>query len=278
MADADKRYIHGHSRAEQDRLVAQAEYWRDTLILPDLAYRSGQRLLDIGCGVGAVLGVIGQAFPGLALAGIDIAREQIAAAGEHLERLGLAADLRAGDARALPWPDDSFDHVYMMWFLEHVADARPFLAEARRVLAPGGTLTINETDYSMFHVWPPDADLDYLGAAQRALFAGNGNPVIGRSLGALLVEAGFRDVRARPIGFHHFSGEGDALARFADYLLGFLEPMVPRMVEAGFDEARLRAAVAAGRALASKPAASLTQIVFRAQGTRAGDTHRGPSN
>jgi len=272
---AEPRYIHGHSRAEQERLVAQAEYWRDTLILPDLPYRAGQRLLDVGCGVGAVLGVIGQAFPGLALAGIDVAREQIATAREHLERLGLAADLRGGDARALPWPDGSFDHVYMMWFLEHVADARPFLAEARRVLADGGTITINETDYSMFHVWPPDDDLDYLGAAQRAVFAGHGNPVIGRSLGALLVEAGFRDVRARPIGFHHFSGDG--LANFADYLLGFLEPMVPRMVEQGFDEARLRAAIAAGRALATRPAASLTQIVFRARATRSGTGDGDPS-
>ncbi len=265
---AEATYIHGHSRAEQDRLVAQAEYWRDGLILPELPYRAGERLLDIGCGAGAVLGVIGQAFPGLALAGIDIAPEQIAYAGEYLAGLGLAADIRHGDARALPWADGSFDHVYMMWFLEHVADPAPFLAEARRVLAPGGTITINETDYSMFHVWPPDEDLDYLGAAQRALFAANGNPVIGRSLGAHLVAGGFRAVRSRPIGFHHFTGEGSALADFADYLLGFLEPMVPRMVEQGFDERRLRAGVAAGRALAAHPSASLTQVVFRARATR----------
>lgn len=266
---SEARYIHGHSRAEQDRLVAQAEYWRDTLILPELSYRAGERLLDIGCGAGAVLGVIGQAFPGLALAGIDLAAEQIEYAGEYLGRRAIAADLRHGDARALPWADGSVDHVYMMWFLEHVADPRPFLAEARRVLAPGGTITINETDYSMFHAWPTDDDIEYLGAAQRAVFAGHGNPAVGRSLGALLVEAGFRQVRARPIGFHHFTGEADdALARFADYLLGFLEPMVPRMVDEGFDKARLRAGIAAARRLPGLPAASLSQIVFRARGVR----------
>ena len=267
-ADSEARYIHGHSRDEQDRLVAQAEYWRDSLILPELGYRAGERLLDVGCGVGAVLGVIGQAFPGLALAGIDLEAEQIAYAREHLGRLGLAADLRSGDARALPWPDGSFDHVYMMWFLEHVGDPRGFLAEARRVLAEGGTITINETDYSMFHAWPPDPGLEYLAAAQRAVFAGHGNPVVGRALGALLVEAGFRAVRSRPIGFHHFTGPGSGLRPFADYLLGFLEPMVPRMVEQGFDEDRLRAAITAGRALPERPAASLTQIVFRAQAIR----------
>lgn len=262
------RYIHGHSRAEQARLVAQAEYWRDSLILPGLEYRAGERLLDIGCGAGAVLGVIGQAFPGLLLAGVDIAPEQIGYAVTYLAGLRLEADLREGDARALPWPDRSFDHVYMMWFLEHVADPRPFLAEARRVLAPGGTITINETDYSMFHAWPSDPELEYLAAGQRAVFASDGNPVVGRSLGALLGEAGFAGVSSRPIGFHHFTGEGDRLGRFAEYLLDFLEPMIPRMVEHGFDQARLRAAVATGRRLAELPAASLTQIVFRARAVR----------
>ena len=60
-------YIHGYTREEQERLVQQAEYWRETLILPGLGYRPGERLLDIGCGAGAVLGVIGSAFAGLSL-------------------------------------------------------------------------------------------------------------------------------------------------------------------------------------------------------------------
>jgi hypothetical protein len=44
--------------------------------------------------------------------------------------------------------------------------------------------------------------------------------------------------------------------------------MVPRMVELGFDRDRLSAGIAAGRALPDLPAASLTQIVFRAQAVR----------
>jgi SAM-dependent methyltransferase len=262
------RYIHGHTREEQERLVAQAEHWRDSLILPGLAYRAGERLLDIGCGVGAVLGELGRAFPGLELHGIDLEPAQIAYARGHLARLGLAADLRAGDARRLPWPDASFDHVYMMWFLEHVGDARPFLDDARRVLVPGGTITIHETDYSMFHAWPAHEDIEVLGLGQRAVFEADGNPTSGRSLGALLGAAGYRHVRSRPLGFHHFTGEGSQLASFAAYLLGFLEPMVPRMVELGFDDARLRSGLAACRALPTLPAASLTQIVFRAEAVR----------
>jgi len=265
----DSSYIHGHDPVEQRRLIAQAEYWRDSLILPDLPYAAGERLLDVGCGVGAVLGVIASAFPDLELAGIDLAEAQIAAAREHLASLGARCDLRVGDATALPWPDASFDHVYMMWFLEHVADPRPFLAEARRVLRPGGTITINETDYSMLHVWPPSDDIEHLAAGQRALFRDAGNPMTGRALGALLGSADFERVRSGPIGFHAHTGARDgALRGLVDYLLGFLEAMVPRMVAAGFDEARLRAAVREMRALPDRAEASLTQIVFRASGSR----------
>jgi ubiquinone/menaquinone biosynthesis C-methylase UbiE len=264
-------YIHGYSRPEQDRLVQQAEYWRDTLILPQLPYRAGERLLEVGCGAGAVLGVIGPAFPGLHLAGIDLAAEQIAYAREHLARLGRPdADLRQGDATRLPWADGRFDHVYMMWFLEHVPDPRPFLVEARRVLRPGGTITINETDYGSPHAFPEDPALDYLIAAQRGLFRRHGNPVIGRSLGTQLAASGFQRVQSRLIGFHHHVGaEGTGLRDFVTYLLGFLEPMVPRLAsELELDVARLRAGVAAMKALPDRPMASLTQLVFRASAVR----------
>ena len=236
------RYLHGYSPEEQARLVEQAEYWRERLILPDLPYAAGERLLDVGCGAGAVIGVIASAFPGLHLAGVDREPKQVEAATAHLAALGVpSADLRVGDANRLPWPDRHFDHAYLMWFVEHVQGIEPILREIRRVLKPGGTITINETEYESYHVWPENADWEYLEEAMFRHFQAHGEAHAGRRLGPLLVEAGFSAVTNRLVGAHFFVGSGDdSLARHTRYTADYIEPAIPEFIAMGYDEARLR--------------------------------------
>src|SRR5207253_10873022 len=64
-------YVHGYGSEEQERLLSQAEHWREELILSGTVLAPGTRLLEVGCGVGAVLGILGRAFPGIVLAGVD---------------------------------------------------------------------------------------------------------------------------------------------------------------------------------------------------------------
>ena len=66
-------YVHGYGTREQERLVEQAEHW---LIRDGNQLDPGTRLLEVGCGVGAVLAVLGQEFPGLHLFGVDIEPKQ----------------------------------------------------------------------------------------------------------------------------------------------------------------------------------------------------------
>lgn len=269
-------YLHGYHPAEQQRLVDQANYWRDTLILPDLPFKPFDRVLDIGCGVGAVLGVLAQAFKGLRLAGIDIEPKQVAAARAHLAALGHPdADLRAGDASRLPWPDHTFDHVYMMWFIEHLSDPQPILREALRVLKPGGTITINETDYTTFKLTPASPDWDHLEHAQFEHFRRHGQPQAGLNLAPLLHAAGFAHVAVRPMGFHFSTASSEPLLRaHADYLAGFLEPAIPDLAKLGFDVARMTRGVAHLRSLHTTPAGALTNIVYRARATRPHPPHQ----
>ena len=149
-------------------------------------------MLEVGTGVGAVLGVLGQEFSGVDLFGVDIEQKQLDFARGHLERAGVEATLRQADALALPFPDEHFDHVWMMWFLEHVADPLAALREARRVLVPEGRITAIEVDYSTARAEPSTPELDALFVAMVGAMAASGWSDAGTRLPGWLREAGFR--------------------------------------------------------------------------------------
>ena len=266
-------YIHGYDAEERERLVAQAVFWRDRLILPGLSYRSGDHVLEVGCAVGATLATLLDAFPGIHVSGIDIEERQIATALEYFKSLGHDdADLRRGDASDLPWEDAAFDHVYIMWLLEHipVESAQQILGECHRVLKPGGTITVTETDYDTFRTYPNDPDIEYLYQGLDDLFAQNGNPIVGRMLGPLLLEAGFSDVRNGPVGFHFFRDPANEdLRTYVGYITAFTEAAVPQMKdELGLHPSRLARGLRLLKDVPDHPMGAAGQIVFRATAKR----------
>lgn len=97
----------------------------------------GDRLLEIGCGEGANLHHLRAS--GARFFGVDFSRARAAFA-----RRAVHAETVAADATALPFADGSFDAVLIRDLLHHVKDGRAVLAEARRVLRPGGRLTLVE--------------------------------------------------------------------------------------------------------------------------------------
>jgi cyclopropane fatty-acyl-phospholipid synthase-like methyltransferase len=60
MMQTMSAYVHGYGTPEQQRLVQQAENWRHRLIRDGTQLEPGTRLLEIGCGAGAVLAVLGR--------------------------------------------------------------------------------------------------------------------------------------------------------------------------------------------------------------------------
>jgi ubiquinone/menaquinone biosynthesis C-methylase UbiE len=257
-------YVHGYASEEQERLVQQAEHWRDDLILDGTSLAPGTRLLEVGCGVGAVLKVLGEAFPGVSLTGVDVEERQIASAREYLGDHGIEADLRQGDALALPFEDESFDQVWMMWFVEHLADPLGALCEARRVLVPGGALTAIEVDYNTVWSRPESEGFQALFAAvARAMDAG-GRSDAGTHLAAWLVEAGFTWVDP---GRRKLDHRGPALARQAPYVADVIEATLPSLASDG-DAALLRSGLAHLRSLPEQPGAAIGWDVFKATARR----------
>src|SRR5439155_16608555 len=199
----------------------------------------GTRLLEVGCGVGAVLAVLGQEYPGVELFGVDIEQKQLDVARGHLERAGVEATLRQADALALPFADSSFDDVWMMWFLEHVADPPAALREARRVLVPGGRITAIEVDYSTAHAEPSTPALEALMRTMVQGMAASGWSDAGTRLPAWFRAAGFGAVDE---GERRFRWQGEELAGQARYAADVMESALPALAELpGADEAELRA-------------------------------------
>lgn len=94
----------------------------------------GQRVLDAGCGVGIYVAAF-RRFTDAAY-GVDLDSEKIAQAARHSPNVQVAS------VEALPFADGSFDVVLSHEVVEHVPDDRAAVAEAVRVLRPGGRLVI----------------------------------------------------------------------------------------------------------------------------------------
>jgi SAM-dependent methyltransferase len=113
------------------------------------------RVCDAGCGRGEVL--LACARAGAEVAGVDYSQAAIEISRDTLAGVS-GADVRLGDVTALPWPDASFDRVLSGDVIEHLPHAagEAMLAEAHRVLRPGGWLVVHTAPNALFLrlAWP----------------------------------------------------------------------------------------------------------------------------
>jgi ubiquinone/menaquinone biosynthesis C-methylase UbiE len=189
-------YTHGHHES-----VLRSHTWRTAensagYLLPELT--PGLDLLDLGCGPGTItLDLAARVAPGNVL-GIDAAPDVIAQAQARVAESGVSnVTFATGDAYALDVADASFDVVHAHQVLQHLVDPVAALREIHRVLRPGGTLAVRDSDYDSF-AWAPEAPpLDrWLEIYQQVTARNGGEANAGRYLLGWVQEAGFTDIRA----------------------------------------------------------------------------------
>lgn len=134
------------ARLEYDRQAdVYDSRWADYLqrssdaLLQRLELRSGDRLLDVGCGTGVLLDRISRRSRAVRTYGIDPSAGMLRRARQ---RLGQRAHLIQGDAAALPFADASFGTVVSTSSLRYWPNAGAALLEMARVLQPGGRLLL----------------------------------------------------------------------------------------------------------------------------------------
>jgi SAM-dependent methyltransferase len=124
-----------------DRRAATPSRPRGDANLRWLCEQAEGETLEIGIGRGRTLPFYP---PGVRLAAIELSDVALEVTRRRADELGIHAALRQGDAADLPYPDDHFDTVVFAFVLCTIPDDRGAVAEAVRVLRPGGRLLLVE--------------------------------------------------------------------------------------------------------------------------------------
>ncbi|WP_338018166.1 methyltransferase domain-containing protein [Streptomyces taklimakanensis] len=193
-------YVHGYSDRETRRLRDQADTLA-ALLHGDTAYPAGSRVLEAGCGVGAQTVHLVANSPGARFTAVDADGESLerARAKVAAEHPGAAVEWHHADLYDLPFPEASFDHVFVCFVLEHLREPERALRALRRLLRPSGTVTVIEGDHGSAVLHPDGPHARAVIDCQVRLQAeAGGDALIGRRLQPLLSAAGYADVRVRP--------------------------------------------------------------------------------
>ncbi len=184
-------------------------------------------LLDLGCGTGVVTRALaGHNQLAAEITGIDFSPELIEAATRLAADEGLAGRVtfRTGDSHALPDADNSYDVVLAHTLVSHVRDPGAVIAEAARVLRPGGTVAIFDGDYASLTFGNGDVarNAEIVDMILGAVVA---NPYVLREMPALLADHG--------LSLKHFLPEVLAEARTGSFFLNMADSYIPMVVQSG---------------------------------------------
>jgi SAM-dependent methyltransferase len=178
------------------RFTQQAQWTHDlrAYLYRRTGMENAQRVLEVGCGTGAIMGTLPNEIPLKVGLEIDSARAHLAM------RRAKDSRIHQGDGHALPYPRDSFDISFCHFLLLWVANPAEVLHEMVRVTRPGGAvLALAEPDYGGRIDFPEE--LSILGEWQaEALRRQGADPLMGRKLAGIFQRAGLQAVETGALG------------------------------------------------------------------------------
>jgi ubiquinone/menaquinone biosynthesis C-methylase UbiE len=160
-------------------------------------FSNGEKIIEVGCGVGAQSQILLEKFPNIQLWSIDRAEQQIRKANRYFgqSRFRERVRFQQADVTGLPFETGFFNGAFICWLLEHVEDPITALKEVRRCMKPGAVLFLNEVFNRLAWVEPPSSAISaYFSQYNELQTEIGGDPNIGAKIGYYLQASGFRDI------------------------------------------------------------------------------------
>lgn len=184
-----------------------------------LALQPGQRLLDVGCGLGEAARALAADLGGEGeVVGVDGSAAMVAEATRRSVDAACSMRFEVGDALALQEADDTFDAVRSERMLQWVPDPARAVAEMARVVRPGGRVCLIDTDWSTYDIETDDPTVSArIRAAYRVEW--NRHSMVGGRLQSLAADAGLTVV-AEHAATHVWSAwDPDTTPRLSGWVL-----------------------------------------------------------
>jgi SAM-dependent methyltransferase len=186
-------YVHGYSSQESERLQDQSIIL-ETLLHQGTNYQKDEVVLEAGCGIGAQTRILARRNPETKFVSVDISDQSLQQAKMMIQDQNISnVNTQKENIMELSFADETFDHIFVCFVLEHLEMPDIALLELKRVLKQNGSITIIEGDHGSCF-WSPQTK-DAL-IAWRALITAQEDlghdSLIGRRLYPLLKNADFK--------------------------------------------------------------------------------------
>ena len=199
MDQSNMKYVHGYDSREKIRLQDQASSLVE-LLHSDTYYPAGSKILEAGCGVGAQTITLVKNSPHAHFTCVDISESSLVEAKKNIEATSYSnVSFQQGDIFSLPFKTESFDHIFICFVLEHLAQPLEAIVCLKELLKVGGTITVIEGDHGSTYFYPDSEEAHKAIQCQVELQKqAGGNANIGRELYPLLKKAGFSSTQVSP--------------------------------------------------------------------------------
>ncbi len=238
-------------------MVRIVEQLLNAACVAELALASTDKVLDVGCGDGALTALI--AARAAAVLAIDRS-----SSAEIVARAAAAGfEFRRGEATALPLhPGERgrFDVAHARFVLESQRDALPVVCSMVDAVRPGGRVVLADDDHAALSLWPPVPEFERVWRRYATAFDEAGNDArAGAKLVQLLGDAGARPRKARSLSFGCCAGEPEfpaAIARLGEVV-----------ASVGLEAGVVRAGTTALREFAARRDATIWYVLRWAEAT-----------